>query len=96
MGFFDAFSVLLAGGFLVTAFLRREVVQTAAFRTALMLFVVALILTYLVSGIFMAGPYMSIVMWPIGFVLALLSFRALCLAVAASGSPNRTSDVDYR
>ena len=83
MDFFTAFSLLLAIGFLVCTFVRQRIVDLAAFHRALFLFLAALACYYGVSMIFMVGVYLSIAAGPVGFVLGLMSFRALCLSLVA-------------
>ena len=53
------------------------------YRKALNLLLVALILYYPASELLTVGAYLSIIARPLGFVLAALSFRALCLALVA-------------
>jgi hypothetical protein len=84
MDFFSAFSLLLVGAFLVSAFLRQRIVDPAAYRKALALLLAALILYYPISALFTVGVYLSFVARPVGFVLGVLSFRVLCLALVAS------------
>ena len=84
MDFFTGFSLLLAVEFLVIAFLRQKVVDHAAYRKALALFLAALILYYPVSELFTVGLYLSFVARPAGFVLGVFSFRRLCLALVAA------------
>ncbi len=81
MDFFSAFSLLLAGAFLVTAFFREKIVDPAAYRKALAVLLAALILYYPVSDIFAVGVYLGFVARPLGFVLGVISFRFLCLAL---------------
>jgi len=90
MSFLDAFSILLAGGFLATAFVRQRVVGTEAFQKALMLFFAALIVHDLASAI----PYMGLITVPVGYGLALWSFRGLCLALAARAGSSQRGGVD--
>jgi hypothetical protein len=88
MGFVDGFSLLLAAGFLATSFQRQRVVNAAAFRLALNLFVAALVCQYLVSSLFFVGAYLSIVATPIAVVLLLICFWKLCFALMMpSNSP---------
>jgi hypothetical protein len=95
MDIFGAFSLLLAGGLLVAAFLRQRIIDPVAYRRALTLLLTALILYYPVSALFTVGAYLSIVARPVAFVLGVLSFRALCLAlVATPGSSKRDGTVD--
>jgi hypothetical protein len=81
MGVFGVLAFLLGGGFLAAAFLRHKLVGTERFQRAMWLFFFALILHDLASAI----PYMGLITVPIGYGLALWSFRDLCLAVAAHG-----------
>jgi hypothetical protein len=90
MGFFDGLCFLLAAGFLVAAFVRQKVAGTEAFQKAMMLFFIALVVHDLVTAIPMAGAYLGIIAVPVGYGLALWSFRDLCLALAArTGSSQR-------
>jgi hypothetical protein len=87
MDFFSAFSLLLIGAFLVSAFLSQRIIDPLAYRKALTQLLAALILYYPVSAIFWVGVYLSFVARPLGFVLAVVSFRFLCLAfIAPQGS----------
>jgi len=92
MSFFAPLSFLLAAGFLVAAFVRQRVAGTEAFQKALMLFFAALIVHDLVSGIPVVGPYFGMVAVPIGYGLALWSFRDLCLALGARADLDQGAD----
>ena len=90
MSFFAPLSFLLAAGFLVAAFVRQRVAGTEAFQKALMLFFAALIVHDLASAI----PYMGIVTVPIGYGIALWSFRDLCLALGARADSSQRGGID--
>ena len=94
MDFFSAFSVLMAGGMLAAAFLRQRIVDPVAYHKARKWFFAALILYYPVSELFGVGMYLSFVARPVGFVLGLLSFRFLCLAVLAPQIAGRSGGTD--
>jgi hypothetical protein len=81
MDFFDPFSLLLATALLASGFLRARIGDAGKYRKALAFFVAALILYYPVSAIFAVGVYLSFVARPLGFVLAVVSLRFLCLAL---------------
>jgi hypothetical protein len=87
--FFAAFSLLVAGGFLMAGFLRQRTLDPAAYRKGLTLLVAGLILYYPVSALFTIGLYLSFVARPVGFVLGVLSFRLLCLTLAATNGPGK-------
>ena len=89
MDFFSAFSLLLIGAFLVSAFLRQRAVDPVAYRKALAQLLAALILYYPVSALFGVGVYLSFVARPLGFVLGVVSFRSFCLALIASHSSGK-------
>jgi hypothetical protein len=90
MDIFAAFSLLLAAGFLVTVILRQRIIDSAAYRKALTLFLAALILYYPISALFTVGPYLSLVARPVGFVLGVVSFRNLCLALLPPRGPGKS------
>lgn len=95
MGFFDMLAFLLAAAFLVAAFVRQKAVGTEGFQRAMMVFFAALIIHDLVPAIPIAGTYLGIVAGPVGYGLALWSFRDLCLAIAArTNSNNLARDED--
>jgi len=81
MGFFDVFSLLLAAALLASASLPQRINDVGRYRKALVLFATSLILYYPVSAIFLIGAYISFVARPMGFVLGVLSFCSLCLAL---------------
>jgi hypothetical protein len=83
MGFFNVLAALLAAGFLAAAFVRQQVVGTAAYQKAMMLFFTAVILCDVATAIPVAGAYFGVVAVPVGYGLVLWSFRELCLALAA-------------
>jgi|WetSurMetagenome_2_1015567.scaffolds.fasta_scaffold482668_1 hypothetical protein len=83
MDFFAAFSMLLAVGFLALAFLRQRIADPAAYHRALFLFLMALVCYFGIPLLFMVGIYLGIITMPIGFVLAVLSFRDLCRSLIA-------------
>jgi hypothetical protein len=88
MDIFAALSLLLGAGFLVAAFLKQRIADPTEYRSALTLLLVALILYYPVSALFAVGPYLSFVARPLGFVLLVLSFRGLCLALLTDRGSN--------
>jgi hypothetical protein len=94
MGFFDILAFFLAGGLLVAAFVRQPVVATETFQRAMMLFFAALVVHDLISGIPVVGFYLGMVAVPIGYALALWSFRELCLAVAARTGSRQDGPAD--
>ena len=94
MDFFGALSLLLAGAFLVSAFFRRRIVDSVAYRKALTQFLAALILYYPVSALFAVGVYVSFVARPLGFVLGVISLRFLCLALIAPQGSGKEADTD--
>ena len=69
----------------MTAFMRQQVAGTEAFQKAMTLFLAALIVHDLASAI----PYMGYITVPIGYGIALWSFRELCLALAAADAKQR-------
>ena len=78
MIFFDYFVLLLAVAFLAPSFLQTR--RPLAFKPqTLTMFVTSLILYYPVSGLMIAGAYLSLIARPIAVVLAILSFRSLCV-----------------
>jgi hypothetical protein len=85
MIFFDYFALILMVAFLAPRFGRNQRGLTARERRALGMFVVALILYYPVSGIFVIGAYASFVARPVGVVLGILSFRGLCVGAMEQG-----------
>jgi hypothetical protein len=89
MDIFAALSLLIGAGFLVAAFLKQRIADPTEYRSALTLLLVALILYYPVSSLFVVGVYLSFVVRPLGFVLLALSFRGLCLALVSARSPNQ-------
>ena len=91
MGFFDALAFLLGGGFLVAAFVRQRVVGAEGFQKAMWLFFAALILHDLASAI----PYMGLITAPIGYGLALWSFKELCSALAARDVSSQRGDDEF-
>jgi hypothetical protein len=76
--FFDYFALLLVAAFLAVSFLHTRRPNLFKPRT-LTMFVTALILYYPISGLMIAGAYLSLIARPVGVVLAILSFRLLCL-----------------
>ncbi len=86
MDFFTAFSLLLGVAFLVSAFMRHRIFDSAAYRKAFTFWLAALILYYPVSELFAIGVYLGFVARPVGFVLGLISFRFLWLGL---GAPDR-------
>ena len=94
MDFFTAFSLLLVGAFLVSAFLRQKIVDPVAYRKALAQLLAALILYYPVSALFGVGVYLSFVARPVGFILGMVSFRFLCLALIAPRGAGKGGGTD--
>ncbi len=90
MGGFGALAFLVGGGLLVAAFIRQKVVGTEAFQRAMMLFFAALIVHDVAGGI----PFVGMVAVPIGYGLALWSFRDLCSVVAARTSSSQRGDAE--
>lgn len=80
MIFFDYFVLILVAAFVWRSCGGPSRPLTPREKRALEMFVVALILYYPASGLPIAGLYLSLVLRPIAVVLAILSFRALCLA----------------
>ncbi len=94
MNFFACFALLLAISFLGLPLIRPNVAQAVAFRKALGLLLGALVIYYPISDLFFLGPYLGIAGHPVGFVLALLSFRLVCLElVGRAGGPTSGSEV---
>jgi hypothetical protein len=87
MDIFGSFALLLAGGFLVSAFLRQRILDPAAYQKSLTLLLAALILYYPVSVLFAVGVYLGFVARPVGFVLGVLSFRLFVMALIAPPGP---------
>jgi hypothetical protein len=87
--FFDYFALLLVAAFIAASFLHTPGPLLFKRRT-LTLFVIALILYYPVSGLMLAGPYLSLIARPIAVVLAFLSFRLLCLDLLQRPAPDQS------
>jgi len=81
MDIFDVLSLILAIGFLIAAFFPYRIQDAAGYRRAITLWIVSLTLYFPVSALFQIGVFLSFVARPVGFILALLSLRALCLAL---------------
>ena len=86
MIFFDFFCLLLATALVTVGIIARSSLNLAQYRSALGLFVAAVILYYPVSGLFTVGVYISFVARPIAVVLGVLSLRGLCLALVGNSA----------
>ena len=84
-------SLLVAAALLTTAFLRHKIGNADEYRSAITMYVWALILYYPVSVLPAVGSFLSFVTRPAGFVMVLLSLRLLCLALLPPAAELRNS-----
>jgi hypothetical protein len=81
----DAFALLslvvLPLAFLVLGVFRQRIVRVDQYWMALNCWVIAMILYYPVSGLFMIGAYLSIVVQPAALVIGFFSVYRLCVSL---------------
>jgi hypothetical protein len=95
----DAFAllslILLPVAFLVLGAFRQRIVRVDQYWMAMNYWIIAMILYYPVSGLFMIGAYLSIVAQPAALVIGFFGVYRLCMSMFpdAQGMPTGGGDI---